>query len=81
MTSRRQFLIGLTIAALMPLAAQAADLPDLAELDLNPVLVGPDGCVVVDAKVRLAVSVGPDSSAPRQLRPVHRPAAPVSVTG
>ena len=29
MTSRRQFLLGLTIAALMPLAAQAADLPDL----------------------------------------------------
>jgi polar amino acid transport system substrate-binding protein len=29
MTSRRQFLIGLTIAAMMPLAAQAADLPDL----------------------------------------------------
>jgi polar amino acid transport system substrate-binding protein len=29
MTSRRQFLIGLAIAAMMPLAAQAADLPDL----------------------------------------------------
>ena len=29
MTSRRQFLLGLTIAALMPLAAHAAELPDL----------------------------------------------------
>ena len=29
MTSRRQFLIGLTAAVLLPIAAQAADLPDL----------------------------------------------------
>jgi hypothetical protein len=49
----------------------AVDLPELAELDLNPVMVGPDGCAIVDAKVRLAVPVGPDSSAPRQLRPVR----------
>lgn len=49
----------------------AVDVPEVAELDLNPVLVGPDGCVVVDAKVRLATPVGPDTAAPRQLRPVH----------
>jgi acyl-CoA synthetase (NDP forming)/GNAT superfamily N-acetyltransferase len=49
----------------------AVDVPEVAELDLNPVLVGPGGCVVVDAKVRLADPVGPDSAAPRQLRPVH----------
>ena len=49
----------------------AVDVPEVAELDLNPVMVAPDGCVVVDAKVRLATPVGPDSSAPRQLRPVH----------
>ena len=30
------------------------DLPAVAELDLNPVLAGPDGCVVVDARVRVA---------------------------
>ncbi len=48
----------------------ATDVPELAELDLNPVLVDADGCVVVDAKVRLATPVGPDTSAPRQLRPV-----------
>jgi len=29
------------------------DLPELAELDLNPVIAGPDGCVAVDARVRL----------------------------
>ncbi len=48
----------------------AVDVPELAELDLNPVMVNADGCAVVDAKVRLATPVGPDSSAPRQLRPV-----------
>jgi acyl-CoA synthetase (NDP forming) len=32
----------------------AEDLPEVAELDLNPVLAGPDGLVAVDAKLRLA---------------------------
>jgi hypothetical protein len=48
----------------------AVDVPEVAELDLNPVLVGPDDCVVVDVKVRLATPVGPDSASPRQLRRV-----------
>jgi acetyl coenzyme A synthetase (ADP forming)-like protein len=29
------------------------DLPEVAELDLNPVIAGPDGCVAVDARVRV----------------------------
>jgi acetate---CoA ligase (ADP-forming) len=29
------------------------DRPEVAELDLNPVIAGPDGCVVVDARVRV----------------------------
>lgn len=29
------------------------DLPEVAELDLNPVIAGPDGCIAVDARVRL----------------------------
>jgi hypothetical protein len=48
----------------------AVDVPEVAELDVNPVLVGPSGCTVVDIKVRLAECVGPDLAAPRQLRPV-----------
>lgn len=36
----------------------AADLPEVAELDLNPVLAGPDGCVAVDARVRVAEPTG-----------------------
>jgi acetate---CoA ligase (ADP-forming) len=30
------------------------DVPELAELDLNPVIAGPGGCVAVDARVRVA---------------------------
>ena len=40
----------------------AEDLPEVAELDLNPVLAGPDGVVVVDAKLRLhTVGAEPDA--------------------
>ena len=30
------------------------DVPELAELDLNPIIAGPEGCVAVDARVRVA---------------------------
>ena len=32
----------------------AAEIPEVAEIDLNPVIAGPDGCVAVDARVRVA---------------------------
>jgi len=35
------------------LSRLAVDFPEVAELDLNPVLAGPDGCVAVDARVRV----------------------------
>jgi acyl-CoA synthetase (NDP forming) len=35
------------------LAILAEDRPEVAELDLNPVIALPDGCVAVDARVRL----------------------------
>jgi acyl-CoA synthetase (NDP forming)/GNAT superfamily N-acetyltransferase len=44
---------------LLRLGRLAEDLPEVAELDLNPVLAGPDGVVVVDAKLRLAPT-GPE---------------------
>ena len=46
------------------------DVPELAELDLNPVIVGATSCDVVDAKVRLAPADAA-SDQPRQLRPVR----------
>ena len=39
---------------LLRLARLADDLPEIAELDLNPVLALPDRCVAVDARVRVA---------------------------
>jgi len=35
------------------LSQLAVDLPEVSELDLNPVLAGPDGAVAVDARLRL----------------------------
>jgi acyl-CoA synthetase (NDP forming) len=46
---------------LLRLARLAEDHPEVAELDLNPVLAGPDTLTAVDAKLRLApVGVEPD---------------------
>ncbi len=39
---------------LLRLGRLAADLPQVRELDLNPILAGPEGCVCVDARVRVA---------------------------
>jgi acyl-CoA synthetase (NDP forming) len=43
------------------IAALADDLPEIAELDLNPVICRGEDLVVVDARIRVAaVSTGPD---------------------
>jgi acyl-CoA synthetase (NDP forming) len=39
--------------ALLRLSRLAEDHPDLAELDLNPIIARPDGAVAVDARVRV----------------------------
>jgi acyl-CoA synthetase (NDP forming) len=38
---------------LLRLSRLGEDLPQVAELDLNPVLAQPDGCVAVDARARV----------------------------
>ena len=48
--------------------SMAREVPELAELDLNPVLVGPSGCVLVDVKARLGRAEPFDSGVPRRLR-------------
>ena len=40
--------------ALLRLSALVEDHPEVAELDANPLLAGPDGALIVDARVRLA---------------------------
>ncbi|MCD4524980.1 GNAT family N-acetyltransferase [Nocardioides sp. cx-173] len=59
---------------LVRLGRLAEDLPYLAEMDLNPVMVGEEGCALVDVKVRLEPAARVDSGIPRQLR--GRPAGP-----
>jgi len=56
---------------LLRLGRLAEDLPEVAELDLNPILVSATGAVVVDAKLRLS-EVGPEPDA--TLRQLRRPA-------
>jgi acyl-CoA synthetase (NDP forming)/L-amino acid N-acyltransferase YncA len=46
----------------------AEDFPEIAELDLNPVLAGPDGVIAVDVKLRLAPAGGEPDPTLRALR-------------
>jgi acyl-CoA synthetase (NDP forming) len=55
----------------------AHEVPELVEMDLNPILVNPDGCALVDVKVRLADADPWDGGVPRRLRPPA--AAPAAV--
>ena len=47
---------------LLRLSCLAVDLPEVAELDLNPVLAGPAGCVAVDMRIRIAPVSPPESA-------------------
>jgi acyl-CoA synthetase (NDP forming) len=51
--SPRREVDGLT-DMLLRVARLAEDVPEIAELDINPVVVGTDSAVAVDVKVRLA---------------------------
>ncbi|WP_328478916.1 acetate--CoA ligase family protein [Actinoplanes sp. NBC_00393] len=53
---------------LLRLSRLAEDHPEIAELDLNPVLAGPDGMHAVDAKLRLAPVGGEPDPVLRRLR-------------
>jgi acetate---CoA ligase (ADP-forming) len=44
---------GALVDLLLRLSQLAEELPEVAELDLNPVLAREDGCVAVDARIRV----------------------------
>jgi acyl-CoA synthetase (NDP forming) len=44
---------GALVELLLRLSLLAEELPEVAELDLNPVLALPDRCIAVDARVRV----------------------------
>ncbi|SEL50655.1 GNAT family N-acetyltransferase [Streptacidiphilus jiangxiensis] len=54
----------------------AADLPQLAEADLNPLICGPDGAVCVDARIRLEPRRTPDPYLRRLRRLPDAPGEP-----
>ena len=56
--------------SLVALGHLADDVPEIAELDLNPVLVSATGVSVVDAKVRVSEAQRQDAGVPRRLRPL-----------
>ncbi len=57
---------------LLRISRLADDLPQVAELDLNPVIARPDGVVAVDARIRVT-SHGSADPFLRQLRSAPRP--------
>jgi acyl-CoA synthetase (NDP forming)/GNAT superfamily N-acetyltransferase len=58
------------------LGRMAADLPQLAEADLNPLICGPDGAVCVDARIRLEPRRTPDPYLRRLRRLPDAPGQP-----
>ncbi|MGH3483698.1 MAG: GNAT family N-acetyltransferase [Nocardioidaceae bacterium] len=52
---------------IVAVARLADDVPQVAELDLNPVVVTPDGVSCIDAKLRLAPAAALDEGVPRRL--------------
>jgi acyl-CoA synthetase (NDP forming) len=58
--------------ALLRISRLADDLPQVAELDLNPVIARPDGVVAVDARIRVT-SHGAADPFLRQLPLAKRP--------
>ena len=45
---------GAVVDVIVRVGRLAERLPEIVELDLNPLVVGPDGCVAVDARIRVA---------------------------
>ena len=64
--------VGALRDALLRVSRLAVDLPQVAELDLNPVIARPDGVTVVDARIRVT-SHGPADPFLRQLPVRQRP--------
>jgi acyl-CoA synthetase (NDP forming) len=54
---------------MLRLGLLAEQLPEVAELDLNPVIAGTDGVLAVDAKLRLEAPGTEPDAALRRLRP------------
>ncbi len=56
------------VSVLVGVGQLVVDVPQVSDLDLNPILVAPAGVHCVDAKVRLQPSDALDAGIPRRLR-------------
>lgn len=56
------------VEVVVAVGALAEDVPEVAEVDVNPVMVSAAGCALVDVKLRLQQAAA-EPDAPRQLRP------------
>ncbi|HTT87427.1 MAG TPA: acetate--CoA ligase family protein, partial [Acidimicrobiales bacterium] len=56
------------VDVVLRMSALAEDLPEIAEADCNPVIAGPTGAVVVDARLRVAADAVAAPEGPRHLR-------------
>ncbi len=56
------------VEIVLSVAALAEDVAEVAEVDLNPVILTPAGCSLIDVKLRLQAGVS-SADGPRQLRP------------
>ncbi|HYW91764.1 MAG TPA: bifunctional acetate--CoA ligase family protein/GNAT family N-acetyltransferase [Gammaproteobacteria bacterium] len=55
---RRPVDLDLVALAWIRIAQVVSDLPEIAEIDINPLLVGPDGVLALDARVRVVRTEG-----------------------
>jgi acyl-CoA synthetase (NDP forming) len=60
--------VGALEETVLRVAAMARDIPELAELEMNPVIVTADGAIAVDIKVRLQPAPAPIDPLSRNLR-------------
>ncbi len=60
--------LGALVDVVVSCGRLAEDVPQVAEVDVNPVMVSSEGCTLVDVKLRLADSASPSADEPRQLR-------------
>ena len=58
---------------LVKLAQLAADMPEIAELDVNPLMVTPQGAVALDARIRVRLAPRNRRAGPANLRLAIRP--------
>jgi hypothetical protein len=61
--------VGALEAVVVGVGQLAVDVPEVSELDLNPLLATPEGVHCVDVKVRLGEASALDAGIPRRLRP------------